>query len=69
MKFAGNRCESYMNGRKPVRMLTTGMHAFPRIVADKSKKYVDKTALLHELASDRTDSQYFIAPVVVPADK
>lgn len=61
MKFAGNRCESYMKGRKPARMLTTGMHSFPRIVADKSKKYVDKTALLHELASDRTDSQYFIS--------
>ena len=48
------------NGRH-IRMLTTGMHVFPRLIADKEKKYVDKTALLYELARDKTDAQLFIS--------
>ena len=41
-----------MDGKRTIRQLTTGMHVFPRLIADKEKKYVDKTALLYELARD-----------------
>ena len=50
-----------MANGKQIRMLTTGMHVFPRLIADKEKKYVDKTALLYELARDKTDAQLFIS--------
>ena len=50
-----------MENKKRIRMLTTGMHVFPRLIADKEKKYVDKTDLLYELARDKTDAQLFIS--------
>ena len=33
-----------VDGNRIIRQLTTGMHVFPRLIADKVKKYVDKTA-------------------------
>ena len=50
-----------MGGKRTIWQLTTGMHVFPRLIADKDKKYVDKTALLYELARDKTDAQLFIS--------
>ena len=50
-----------MEDLRPIRQLTTGMHVFSRLIADKEKKYVDKTALLYELARDKTDAQLFIS--------
>ena len=50
-----------MDDKKPMKMLTTGMHDFPRLIADNEKKYVDKTDLLYELVRDKTDAQLFIS--------
>ena len=50
-----------MENKKQIRMLTTGMHVFPRLIADQEKKYVDKTGFLYELARDKTDAQLFIS--------
>ena len=49
-----------MEGKKRIRMLTTGMHVFPRIMSDDRAKYVDKTAILHELCTD-LNQQLFIS--------
>ena len=50
-----------MDDKRPMKMLTTGMHDFPRLIADNEKKYVDKTDLLYELVRDKTDAQLFIS--------
>ncbi len=48
-----------MNETKKIRVPTTGMHDFPRLIRDGCK-YVDKTALLYRLATEE-DSQFFIS--------
>ena len=49
-----------MDGERPIRQLTTGMHVFSVLRRNDRAKYVDKTALLHELCSD-VDQQLFIS--------
>lgn len=44
-----------------MKHLTTGTNDFPRLILEGEGKYVDKTALLYELAKPRTDAQYFLA--------
>ena len=50
-----------MAAKRIIRQLTTGTHDFGSLVGDKTKKYVDKTGLLFELAKPQTDAQYFIS--------
>ena len=47
--------------RRKIRELTTGVHDFESLIKDKTKKYVDKTDILYELAKERTGAQYFIS--------
>ena len=47
--------------KRKIQELTTGVHDFESLIKDKTKKYVDKTNLLYELASEKTDAQYFIS--------
>lgn len=49
-----------MTERK-IRELTTGVHDFPTLINGKETKYVDKTAILHELARKEEDAQYFLS--------
>ena len=49
-----------MDGKRTIRQLTTGMHVFPVLRCSEKAKYVDKTALLHELCGD-VDQQLFIS--------
>ncbi len=44
-----------------MKHLTTGTNDFPKLILEGEGKYVDKTAILYELATPRTDAQYFIA--------
>ena len=44
-----------------MKQLTTGTSDFPRLILEGEGKYVDKTALLYELATPRTDAQYFLS--------
>ena len=46
---------------RKIRQLTTSNFDFPTLAKSKTKKYVDKTDLLFELASDEEDSQFFIS--------
>ena len=57
-----------MAGRN-IRQLTTGVHDFPTLINGKETKYVDKTALLYELAKKKEDAQYFISRPVFNARK
>ena len=50
-----------MAAKRTIRQLTTGTHDFESLIRDKTKKYVDKTDLLFELAESKTDTQYFIS--------
>ncbi len=50
-----------MDKTPKIRQLTTSNYDFPGLIQDPAKKYVDKTDLLYELASERSDAQYFIA--------
>ena len=47
--------------KRKIQELTTGVHDFESLIKDKTKKYVDKTNLLYELASEKTGAQYFIS--------
>ena len=50
-----------MKDERIIRVPTTGVSDFESIVTDDTKKYVDKTDLLYELARDKTDAQLFIS--------
>ena len=45
----------------PIKVPTTGTFDFETLITSKDGKYVDKTALLYELASPTVDSQFFLA--------
>ena len=53
--------ERDMSAKGKIRQLTTGTHDFESLVRDKTKKYVDKTDLLYDLATPMTDAQFFIS--------
>ena len=53
--------ERDMAAKGKIRQLTTGTHDFESLVRDKTKKYVDKTDLLYDLATPTTDAQFFIS--------
>ena len=53
--------EDGMNKSHKIRQLTTGTHDFETLIRDKTKKYVDKTGLLYDLAVPTTDAHYFIS--------
>ena len=44
-----------------IKVPTTGVCDFPRLILGGDGKYVDKTELLYRLATPKTDSQYFIS--------
>ena len=46
---------------RTIRQLTTSNCDFRSLVLSETKKYVDKTDLLYELALDEEDAQYFIS--------
>ena len=50
-----------MQGTKPIRIPTTGTFDFETLITSKDGKYVDKTALLYELASPTVDQQFFMS--------
>ena len=50
-----------MKDERVIRVPTTGVSDFESIVTDDTKKYVDKTDLLYELARDKTDAQLLIS--------
>ena len=50
-----------MKEERAIRVPTTGVSDFESLVTDETKKYVDKTDLLYELAKSKTDSQLFIS--------
>ena len=50
-----------MKDERIIRVPTTRVSDFESIVTDDTKKYVDKTDLLYELARDKTDAQLFIS--------
>ena len=45
---------------KKIKVPTTGLFDFPELILGGKGKYIDKTALLYELASD-ADQQLFIS--------
>jgi len=50
-----------MEKERVIRVPTTGVFDFESLITDETKKYVDKTDLLYELARPKTDSQLFIS--------
>ena len=50
-----------MKEERIIRVPTTGVFDLESLVTDETKKYVDKTDLLYELAKSKTDSQLFIS--------
>ena len=50
-----------MKRQKTIRVPTTGVNDFEKLILDEEAKYVDKTALLYGLARRKTDSQLFIS--------
>ena len=50
-----------MRKKKTIRVPTTGTFDFETLIKSKDGKYVDKTALLYELAAPTVDSQLFIS--------
>ena len=50
-----------MRNANAIRVPTTGVFDFERLITDGEAKYVDKTDLLYELAKPKTDSQLFIS--------
>ena len=50
-----------MEKERVIRVPTTGVFDFESLISDETKKYIDKTALLYELARPKTDSQLFIS--------
>ena len=47
--------------KRKIQELTTGVHDFESLIKDKTKKYVDKTDILYELALEKTGAQYFLS--------
>ena len=50
-----------MRRTKPIKVPTTGVFDFETLIRDEEAKYVDKTALLYELARHKADAQLFIS--------
>ena len=50
-----------MKKTKTIRMPTTGTYDFEKLILDEEAKYIDKTALLYELARHKSDAQLFIS--------
>ena len=50
-----------METERVIKVPTTGVFDFERLITDGESKYVDKTDLLYELAKPKTDSQLFIS--------
>ena len=50
-----------MDNARTIKVPTTSIFDFERLILDGEAKYVDKTALLYELAKSKTDSQLFIS--------
>ena len=50
-----------MENDRTIKLPTTSIFDFERLILDGEAKYVDKTALLYELAKSKTDSQLFIS--------
>ena len=50
-----------MENDRTIKVPTTSIFDFERLILDGEAKYVDKTALLYELAKSKTDSQLFIS--------
>ena len=50
-----------MAEQKAIKVPTTGTYDFPSLILGGDGKYVDKTDLLYELASPKTDAQLFIS--------
>ena len=50
-----------MSEKQPIKVPTTSVHDFETLVTDEEAKYVDKTALLYELARHKADAQLFIS--------
>ena len=48
-------------GEKKIKMLTTGLYDFPKLILGEEAKYVDKTDLLYRLASSTADAQLFVS--------
>ena len=49
------------NCKVKIKVPTTGVFDFPRLILGGEGKYVDKTELLYQLAAPKTDSQLFIS--------
>ena len=49
------------NEERRIKVPTTGVFDFPRLILGGEGKYVDKTELLYRLAATKTDSQFFIS--------
>ena len=49
------------NEERRIKVPTTGVSDFPRLILGGEGKYVDKTELLYRLAATKTDSQFFIS--------
>ena len=65
-KFVGASGKDYgiISGMKDagtIKFPATGIFDFARLILDGEAKYVDKTALLYEMAKPKTDSQLFIS--------
>ena len=50
-----------MRRTRPIKIPTTGVSDFETLIRDEEAKYVDKTALLYELARHKADAQLFIS--------
>ena len=49
------------NCEKKIKVPTTGVDDFPKLISEGEGKYVDKTGLLYRLAAPKTDAQLFIS--------
>jgi hypothetical protein len=50
-----------MENANTIKVPTTGTCDFEKLITSKDGKYVDKTALLYDLAAPTVDSQLFIS--------
>ncbi len=50
-----------MEKTKTIKMPTTSTYDFEKLILDEEAKYIDKTALLYELARHKSDAQLFIS--------
>ena len=50
-----------MKRKKTIQVPTTGVFDFETLILDEEAKYVDKTALLYELARHKADAQLFLS--------